>query len=116
MKFSNPLEYQLTDGFSLLVPAAWLNSKGLPVAEVQLYNGALAHSDMICLPNQTARERFIKSAVKQATIAADEIEQALLMIGGNLATTLNQELEDEAGNSSKTTQATRLVELAQAAH
>jgi hypothetical protein len=116
MKFSNPLEYQLRDGFSLLVPAAWLNSKGLPVAEIQLYNGTLAHSDLICLSNQMARGRFIKSVGQRSTIGADEVEQALLLIGGNLATTLNQELEDEAGASSKTTQATRLVELAQAAH
>src|SRR5688572_13282207 len=98
MKFSTPLEYQLRDGFSLLMTAAWLNPKGLPVAEVHLYNGALAHSGLICLSNQTARERFIKIAVKRSAIAADEIEQALLLISGNLVTTLNQDLEEEAEN------------------
>lgn len=112
MKFASPLEQKLNDEFSLIVPAAWLNSKGLPIAEVQLFNGSLLHSDTLCLSNHKGRERFIKSVLTRATVEAGEVEQALLLIDGNLTTTLAQDLEDDAAVSSRPTQATLLIELA----
>lgn len=112
MKFSPAIEQKLSDDLSLVVPGAWLNPKGLAIAEVQLYNGTLLHSDTVCLGNNTARLKFIKAVTKRAKVEADEVENALLLIGGNLTTTLADELEEDAEESAKPNQATALLELA----
>lgn len=112
MKFSPAIEQKLSDDLSIVIPGAWLNPKGLAIAEVQLFNGTLLHSDTVCLGNNTARLKFIKAVTKRAKIEAADVENALLMIGGNLTTTLADELEQDSEESAKPNQATALLELA----
>ena len=111
MKFSTPIELKLSDDLSIIVPSAWLNSKGFPIAECQLYNGALLHSDTVAISNNTARQKFVKSVLKRATVEAGEIEAALLEIGGSITTTLAEDLAADKDDR-KPTQSTKLIEIA----
>src|SRR5262249_33313664 len=113
VKFAQPIEEKLSDDISLFVPSAWLNPKGLPMAECQLWNGTLLFGDTLCVANHSARARFIKSALQRVDLPANKIEEVLLLISGNLTTTLADSLTEDATADARPSQATQLIQLAE---
>jgi hypothetical protein len=114
MRFDKPLEQVLDGNYSLLIPSARLRG-GYPVAEVQVFNGNLIYSDLIPISSTKARTEYAK-AVKSKTGIEEEItEKALLIISGNLGSTLAGALEQDAAGEGGPSQATQLVELAERA-
>lgn len=110
MKFDPPIEEPLDDSHSLIIPNAWLDSRGLVVAETQVFNGTAIHSDTLRLSQSSSRKRFIRTLVEKVNLGESLIDQALLKIGCNLPSMLTNAPKDDSNE--KPTQATRLIELA----
>lgn len=114
MRFPKPLEQQLDDTHSLLIPSARLKG-GSPYAEVMVFNGVPIYQDEIHIAANKARMEFAKQVKSKVGIDEDITERALLIVSSNLTTTLAADLEADAANERGTSQATHLVELASSA-
>jgi hypothetical protein len=99
MRFDKPLEQLLDGAYSLLITSARLRG-GYPVAEVQVFNGNLVYSDLIAMSSSRARTEYAKVVKSKTGIDEEITENALLIISGNLGSTLASALEqDSAGES-----------------
>lgn len=114
MRFEKPIEQVLDGGYSLIISSARLKS-GYPLAEVQVFNGSLIYSDLVSISSSKARTAYAKTVKSKTGIDEEITEKALLVISGNLGSTLAHVLEADALGESGFSQATQLVELAEGA-
>lgn len=115
MKFETPIEHEVNEDISLIIPNAYLDRHGNVMAQVQVWNGKIIHSDTLHTGKDTARSQFIKVVRKRATVDRLLLENALLLVDSNLSVKLNEEGEktnNDGVQIGRPSQSTNLIELA----
>jgi ribosomal protein S16 len=110
VKFDPPIEYDIGNGYSLIIHSARVDKDGRVIAEVRTYNRTIIHSDLMATGKASARKRYARTVVARVNDLSEQaIDDGVLFIDGNLSTQLAGEIDAVLSPS----QATSLVEFAQ---